>query len=87
MRAYIAFPATLGTDFDFVLVDGRARCWCVAAGWALLRAGGCLVLHDAQRPEYHGAIAALGVRATFLEPFHNGQICLVRKPEAATPAA
>lgn len=78
--SYIEFPATLDTIFDLVLVDGRARSWCIAAGWLLLRPGGVLVVHDAQRGEYHGALAALGARPVFLEPFSNGQICLVRKP-------
>lgn len=77
--SYIDFPASLAITFDFVLVDGRARSFCIAAGWQLLRAGGVLVVHDAQRTEYHGALASLGARPVFLEPFSNGQICLVRK--------
>lgn len=78
--SYVDFPATLGTTFDFVLVDGRARSFCIAAGWQLLRPGGVLVVHDAQRPEYHPALHGLNARPVFLEPFGNGQICLVRKP-------
>ncbi|MFO7567842.1 MAG: class I SAM-dependent methyltransferase [Enhygromyxa sp.] len=78
--SYIDFPASLDAIFDFVLVDGRARSFCIAAGWELLRPGGVLVVHDAQRREYHPALAELGARPVFLEPFVNGQICLVRKP-------
>lgn len=43
------FPATLGTSFDFVRVDGRARSLCVREGFELLRPGGVLVMQDAQR--------------------------------------
>ncbi len=78
MRSYVEFPATLGKRFDFVLVDGRARRFCLATGFELLRSGGVVVLHDAQREQYHDAIKALG-RAVFLEPYKQGQIALVRK--------
>jgi predicted O-methyltransferase YrrM len=78
MAHYVAFPATLNQQFDFVLVDGRARCFCLKAGWELLRPGGVIVLHDAQRTQYHDAVRALG-RAVFLEPWKQGQLCLVRK--------
>src|SRR5690606_23311288 len=77
---YVDFPASLDTIFDFVFIDGRARSFCIEAGWPLLRSGGVLVVHDAQRPAYHPALARLGARPVFLEPFRSGQICLVRKP-------
>lgn len=78
LAQYIGYPATLGQEFDFVLVDGRARRFCLAAGWELLRRGGVMVLHDAQRTQYHDAVQALGP-ALFLEPWKQGQICLMRK--------
>lgn len=78
LRNYVEFPASLGVQFDFVLVDGRARRFCLEAGFRLLRPGGVIVLHDAQRVEYHDAVHALG-RGVFLEPWHQGQVCLVRK--------
>ncbi|HLT40536.1 MAG TPA: class I SAM-dependent methyltransferase [Enhygromyxa sp.] len=78
--SYVDFPASLDTIFDFVFIDGRARSFCIEAGWPLLRSGGVLVVHDAQRPAYHPALARLGARPVFLEPFRSGQICLVRKP-------
>ena len=43
------FPATLGTSFDFVRVDGRARSLWGREGFELLRPGGGLVMHDAHR--------------------------------------
>jgi hypothetical protein len=59
-------------------VDGRARCFCLKEGFDLLRPGGVIVLHDAQRADYHDAVKSLG-EAIFLEPWKQGQICLVRK--------
>lgn len=79
LATYVGLPATLGTHFDLILVDGRARCLCVAAGWELLEPGGVLVIHDAQRPEYHAALRRVG-RPVFLTPWRQGQLCLVRKP-------
>ncbi len=78
LRSYVEFPKSLGQSFDFVLVDGRARCFCLRQGFELLRPGGVIVLHDAQRVEYHAAAESLG-HAVFLEPWKQGQICLVRK--------
>lgn len=78
LARYVAFPATLGVRFDFVLVDGRARSFCLAEGWSLLRPGGMLVLHDAQRPEYRDALFALGT-PTLLTPWRRGQLALLRR--------
>ncbi len=80
---YVAAPRRAGLRPDFVLVDGRARCFCIAEGFRLLRPGGVLVLHDAQRPEYAEALAALP-RTVHLFPFHDGQVALARKPEGAS---
>jgi SAM-dependent methyltransferase len=81
MASYVRYPSTLDTQFDFVLVDGRARVFCLAAGFELLRPGGVIVLHDAQRTQYHQAFHDLGPQVVFLEPWHQGQIALVRKPD------
>jgi predicted O-methyltransferase YrrM len=78
MAAYVDFPATLGVTFDFVLVDGRARRFCLPAGWALLRPGGLLILHDAQRVQYHDVLFSLG-QPLLLEPWRRGQIGLLRR--------
>lgn len=81
MARYVGLPRTLDMRFDLVLVDGRARCFCIAEGFDLLEPGGVLVLHDAQREEYHAAMWRLG-RPVFLTPWKQGQICLVRKSPA-----
>jgi hypothetical protein len=78
LATYVAFPTTLGMTFDFVLVDGRARIHCIPVGFRLLRAGGLLVVHDAERREYHPPLYELG-EPVFLEPWKQGQICLLRK--------
>jgi predicted O-methyltransferase YrrM len=79
LAGYIDFPATLGVLFDVVLVDGRARNFCLSAGWRLLRPGGVLVLHDAQRRQYRAALCSLGT-PELLEPYRQGQMGLLVKP-------
>jgi hypothetical protein len=81
MQSYVDFPKSLDTRFGFVLVDGRARCFCLRVGYQLLDAGGSLVIHDAQRTDYHDAIDSLGGRVTFFTPYKRGQVCLIRKPD------
>lgn len=79
MASYVGLPRTLGRTFDFVLVDGRARNFCVREGYQLLRSGGVLVVHDAQREDY-AAVLAEFPRSVFLTPWRQGQIWFVRKP-------
>jgi predicted O-methyltransferase YrrM len=86
MRDYVARPAQLIDAADLVLVDGRARCFCIAEGFRLLRPGGVLLLHDAQRSEYRDAVSSLGT-PVFLEPWELGQLALIRKPLSAPVAA
>ncbi len=78
---YVAFPQSLGIDFDLVFIDGRARCHCIAAGWKLLRAGGLMIIHDAQRAYLSSAIARLG-NPFYLATWSRGQVCLIYKPVA-----
>jgi len=78
MANYVEFPASLGERFDLILVDGRARTFCMKAGWELLPEGGVMLLHDAQRPEYRSTLASFP-RASMLEPFHQGQVAIIRK--------
>jgi predicted O-methyltransferase YrrM len=80
MASYVALPeAHRAGPYDFVLVDGRARRFCVTRGYGLLRDGGALVIHDAQRSQYHDAIEATGGDVRFLDPWEQGQICIIRK--------
>lgn len=75
---YVGLPRTLHPSYDLVMVDGRARNFCLREGYSLLRQGGVLLLHDAQREDYRAAVTALG-RPRFLEPWNQGQVCIVRK--------
>jgi predicted O-methyltransferase YrrM len=81
MRSYIDFPRTLGIEFDVILVDGRSRSLCLREGYQLLREGGVMVLHDAQRVDYQAAISTFG-NATRLEPWKQGQVCLIRRSDS-----
>jgi predicted O-methyltransferase YrrM len=49
---YVEFPAQFG-DYDFILVDGRAREACLRQARYLLAEGGVVVLHDANRDFLH----------------------------------
>lgn len=75
LRSYVAAPDGV---FDFILVDGRARRFCLLKGYTLLKSGGVMVLHDAQRAMYHDVLKPL--EASFLQPWFQGQIAIVRKP-------
>jgi hypothetical protein len=39
--------------FDFILVDGRARARCLVEAKFLVKPGGIILLHDAEREKYH----------------------------------
>ena len=78
MASYVGFPRSLNLRFDLVLVDGRARRLCLEEGFRLLRPGGVILLHDAQREDYHDALKSLG-RVRFLEPWKSGQVAFVRR--------
>jgi hypothetical protein len=79
MYDYVQMPGTLYSSYDFILVDGRARNRCMLEGYRLLRPGGVMVVHDAQRPEYLHTIASFE-HYRFLEPWVQGQLAIIRKP-------
>jgi len=54
-RAIVDFPGS----FDVVVVDGRARPACVKHGAQKVARGGLLILDNAERENYHKAVAAL----------------------------
>lgn len=43
--------------YDFVFVDGRARCDCLTVAYLVTQPGGIVVLHDAERENYAPGIA------------------------------
>jgi hypothetical protein len=48
---YANHPLSIGVEYDFVLVDGRARNLCLSTSYRLAPRG-IIVLHDANRAEY-----------------------------------
>jgi len=49
---YVEFPSKFG-NFDFILIDGRARKDCLVKAYELVKDNGVVVLHDATREYYH----------------------------------
>ena len=55
-RDYVLFPLDLKNRFHIIMVDGRARIYCMKVGWQLLDNDGVMILHDAQRKQYNSGI-------------------------------
>ncbi|HKS06945.1 MAG TPA: class I SAM-dependent methyltransferase [Gemmatimonadaceae bacterium] len=53
--AYLAYPAKQA-PYDFILIDGRARAAAVAAAAQIVAPNGVVILHDANRTAYAGAL-------------------------------
>ena len=49
---FAAFPLSLDTKFEIVIVDGIVRNACVRCGVSALSSSGVLILDDTDRPEY-----------------------------------
>jgi predicted O-methyltransferase YrrM len=64
--------------YDFVLVDGRARSFCLerAAEWLTMR--GVLVLHDAQRTGYQRALEYWPGPVRLVKAWSQGQVAVCR---------
>lgn len=54
LKDYVNFPA--GDKFDFILIDGRARAFCLEMAHKILADNGIVVLHDAEREYYHAPL-------------------------------
>ena len=51
-KDYIEYPGRFG-NFDFILVDGRARKECLIKAHEIIYNNGVIVLHDSNRKYYH----------------------------------
>lgn len=69
MKSYIEFPPV---GQDFILVDGRARAFCVRKSFDLLNSDGFVVLHDANRQHYHQFFNLFKHQELFLD-YHKGR--------------
>jgi predicted O-methyltransferase YrrM len=54
LKDYVEFPSKFG-NFDFVLVDGRARKDCMIKAYQLITDDAVVILHDSNRQYYHEA--------------------------------
>jgi len=63
LMRYIHCPLHLGRLFDVVIVDGRFRRRCLLTAKEAVAHHGVVILHDAQRPHYHGALTSYIHRA------------------------
>ncbi len=80
MASYVAAPYALVEHPELIVVDGRARRYCIETGWAALSPGGVLVVHDAQREDIIAVIDEVcGDRAHWLVPFTRGQVCVATR--------
>jgi predicted O-methyltransferase YrrM len=79
MADYVRYPTSVRNSYDFILVDGRARVHCLKVGFELLSSNGVMAIHDAQRADYRQAIESFS-HHLFLEPWIQGQLCVIRKP-------
>ncbi len=50
---YVELPSTLNKKFDLIVIDARFRRRCIENAFKLLKEGGVVFLHDAQKPQYH----------------------------------
>ena len=53
MNEYVDFPKTRGKKYDLMFVDGRKRVRCLEIAKDYLKENGIVILHDAQRQDYH----------------------------------
>lgn len=65
IQRYIDYPLSLG-QFDFVLIDGRFRRRCAQVAPQIVAPGGTIILHDAQREHYAGALAGRVIHSKYL---------------------
>lgn len=74
-KNYVNFPEG---EYDFILVDGRARTACLERASRLLASRGIVILHDANRKRYHEAFSNF-THSLLLEDYRDtiGGICLL----------
>jgi len=53
LRDYVKFPEKLNEKFDLIIIDGRARKFCLIHALKFLKNDGIVILHDSNRKYYH----------------------------------
>jgi predicted O-methyltransferase YrrM len=61
-RQYVDYPRRLGDKFDVVIVDARFRRRCLQTAQEVLQPEGLVILHDAQKKQYHDGLEAYPYR-------------------------
>lgn len=81
LERYVEAPFEIEDEYDVALIDGRARRFCIERAWQGVRSGGLLLIHDSQRDDYKAVVHGLGGgQPLWLEPWHRGQVCVLRRP-------
>lgn len=86
-KDYIEFPKTLGTKFDLIFIDGRARMECAKLSPELLAPNGVIVIHDIFHPDHKWKRYEYDIALQWLE--HTGGIftmhSFIPKPKTEEP--
>ena len=69
-KHYLEYPRQLA-PFDLIIVDGRARKHCLEMATSLLSERGVVILHDANRSQYHPAFSDYQYGHLFKD-YHRG---------------
>lgn len=77
---YVTCPLAYG-PFDFILVDGRNRADCLALSSLMLKPDGVVMLHDAERQNYHSGFPYFSERQDLATG--SPHTVLLRKPKFA----
>jgi len=67
LKDYVEYPEKLDRKFDFILIDGRARVYCLMSALKLLEPDGVVVLHDANREYYYNGFKNYRFKQFFLD--------------------
>lgn len=68
---YVNFPKKFNKRFDFILIDGRARKFCLHSSINLLEPEGIVVLHDANVKECHEYFELFDHQILFTDDRHD----------------
>jgi SAM-dependent methyltransferase len=76
---YVEFPKRFNEKFDFILIDGRARKFCLMKAFELLKDDGIVVLHDANRRYYHESFKLYTYQVLFQDSRQDGGLWIGSK--------
>lgn len=71
LKDYVTFPEKLNEKIDFILIDGRARKFCLITALKLLKDDGVVILHDANRKYYRSTFRHYKYQVLFEDLRYN----------------